>query len=442
MDVLERLRQTPATKNIKTDTVFILAAAVWWTLLREVAVRLFLRPIAAKYVVSVSPDEVASAKAASNSAAGARYNGNGNGNGNGNSNGNGASNGANHASGAGKGTVISKRERRRQEHLQRRNEVRFSEQGWSVLYYSCSFLVGLYISVHQPWWPFNLKEFWTDYPEMTVDALLKVRISVVDVSGALAHVLTCRDLCIPQYYYLAQTGFYVHQIFVLFSEARRKDHWQMFSHHIITVGLQAASFATHYHRVGVAIMLLLDPCDILLSVSGLLTFALTLHNDASADFPFYHNTQAAKMLRYAGFQTVCDIFFGLFLVTWLMFRHILFNVVLHSAIVDVLMNPKADPKTGGYSTPVVTWTLIVMLAILQCILLIWFVMIVKVAYRVITGSGAADTRSDDEDDEELDLTEDTEEDGPVNGRPGGQQLEAAHSSSISAPTTRQRTSKA
>ncbi|KAK0564454.1 Sphingosine N-acyltransferase lag1 [Tilletia horrida] len=383
MDVLERLRQTPATKDIKTDTVFILAAAVWWTLLREVAVRLFLRPIAAKYVVSVSPDEVASAKAASNSAAGARYNGN--------SNGNGASNGANHASGAGKGTVISKRERRRQEHLQRRNEVRFSEQGWSVLYYSCSFLVGLYISVHQPWWPFNLKEFWTDYPEMTVDALLK-------------------------YYYLAQTGFYVHQIFVLFSEARRKDHWQMFSHHIITVGLQAASFATHYHRVGVAIMLLLDPCDILLS--------------------------AAKMLRYAGFQTVCDIFFGLFLVTWLMFRHILFNVVLHSAIVDVLMNPKADPKTGGYSTPVVTWTLIVMLAILQCILLIWFVMIVKVAYRVITGSGAADTRSDDEDDEELDLTEDTEEDGPVNGRPGGKQLEAAHSSSISAPTTRQRTSKA
>ncbi|KAK0529797.1 Sphingosine N-acyltransferase lag1 [Tilletia horrida] len=383
MDVLERLRQTPATKDIKTDTVFILAAAVWWTLLREVAVRLFLRPIAAKYVVSVSPDEVASAKAAPNSAAGAHPNGNGNGNG--------ASNGANHASGAGKGTVISKRERRRQEHLQRRNEVRFSEQGWSVLYYSCSFLVGLYISVHQPWWPFNLKEFWTDYPEMTVDALLK-------------------------YYYLAQTGFYVHQIFVLFSEARRKDHWQMFSHHIITVGLQAASFATHYHRVGVAIMLLLDPCDILLS--------------------------AAKMLRYAGFQTVCDIFFGLFLVTWLMFRHILFNVVLHSAIVDVLMNPKADPKTGGYSTPVVTWTLIVMLAILQCILLIWFVMIVKVAYRVITGSGAADTRSDDEDDEELDLTEDTEEDGPVNGRPGGQQLEAAHSSSISAPTTRQRTSKA
>ncbi|KAL9938149.1 hypothetical protein V8E36_002772 [Tilletia maclaganii] len=355
MDVLDRLLHTPTSKDLKSDTTFVIGAAIGWTLLREVAVRLLLRPVAAKYVISVSPDEVTSGKAEPTAS----------------SNG-GTVNGHTSPPADGKKRTaspsrpLSTRQRRRQEHLQQRNEARFSEQGWSVLYYSSSFLLGLYISVHQPWWPFNVKHFWTDYPEVQVSVLLK-------------------------YYYLGQTGFYVHQMFVLFSEARRKDHWQMFAHHVITVGLQYASYATHFHRVGVAIMLLLDPCDILLS--------------------------AAKMLRYVGFQTVCDIFFGLFLLSWLLFRHILFGAVIWSAILDVPRHPNPDIKAGDYSMLFVTNSLIGLLVMLQCLLLIWFGMIVKVAYRVVTGSGAADTRSDDEDDldfsEDLDDEENASENGHV-----------------------------
>ncbi|CAD6893233.1 unnamed protein product [Tilletia laevis] len=368
MDVLQRLRRTPATKDLKADAIFILLAATGLTLLREATMRLVLRPIAAKCVVSVSPDE--STSSSSKAADAKTQNG---------TNGNGA---VSRAKQSAPPKVLSKRQRRRLEHLQRRNEIRFAEQGWSVLYFSCASLVGLYIAIHQPWWPMNVKEFWTDWPELKINALLK-------------------------YYYLTQSGFYVHQMVVLFSEARRKDHWQMFSHHVITVGLQWTSYVVCYHRVGVAVMLLLDPCDILLS--------------------------AAKMLRYAGVQTVCDIVFGLFLLAWLVLRHILYLRVLYSVIYDVdLTSDVGSPKASIHRG------LIAGLVALQVLLLMWFVMIVKVAYRVVTGSGAADTRSDDEDED--DVVEGSDDEVVTNGANSGR---ATASTALNGTNqARQRTSKA
>ncbi|KAK0554331.1 Sphingosine N-acyltransferase lag1 [Tilletia horrida] len=350
MDLLHHLRDTPTTKHLPTDAAIVLATATGWTILRALYMRLVLRPIAVRYVVSVSPDQV------SNPAQDLHHSQNGAGEkgshaSEATSRGNGD---AQALTGSRKSVPLTKRERRRIEHQKRRNEIRFAEQGWSASYYTLAFSVGL------PWWPLHVKQFWTNYPELQISMLLRC-------------------------YYLGQTAFYLHQIYVLFSEKWRKDHWQMFSHHVITVSLQAASYATHYHRVGVAIMLLLDPCDILLS--------------------------SAKMLRYAGFQTVCDVFFGLFLVSWLFFRHILFNIVIYSAAVDIPLNPNADSSKGDFSTPANVHSMVALLVALQIILLIWFWMIVKVAYRVITGSGATDTRSDDEDSDEMDdSTEDADDD--------------------------------
>jgi len=45
---------------------------------------------------------------------------------------------------------------------------------------------------------------------------------------------------------------------------------------------------------------------------------------------------------------------------------------------------------------------------LQVLALVWFYMISKVAYKVITGTGAEDTRSDDEDDEEAEEEDELE----------------------------------
>ena len=80
-------------------------------------------------------------------------------------------------------------------------------------------------------------------------------------------------------YMLAQLAFWVQQIIVINIEERRKDHWQMFSHHIITISLIYASYRYGHTRVGNLILVLMDVVDLFLPVrcpclnalSGLLT---------------------------------------------------------------------------------------------------------------------------------------------------------------------------
>ena len=91
-----------------------------------------------------------------------------------------------------------------------------------------------------PYW-FDLEQLWTDWPVREIRGLFK-------------------------WYYLAQIAFWLQQIFVLFIEERRKDHWQMFAHHIITCILLAASYLYHMMRVGHVILCIMDVIDILLSV--------------------------------------------------------------------------------------------------------------------------------------------------------------------------------
>ncbi|EST09594.1 TRAM/LAG1/CLN8 homology domain protein [Kalmanozyma brasiliensis GHG001] len=242
--------------------------------------------------------------------------------------------------------------------------LRFAEQGFSLIYYTCSWSLGLYIASRESYWPLNTVEYWTNYPQFRLDPLFK-------------------------FYYLASCAFYIQQLFVLHVEARRSDHWQMFSHHVITIALIAGSYVCSYHRVGNAILCLMDPSDIALNV--------------------------AKMLKYAGWQTTCDIAFGLFMVSWLVTRHILYMRVVWSCITDTLKVMSFRPTnylTGDYFTRTAYFTLIGLLCALQIILLMWFYMICRVAYRVVTKAGAVDSRSDAEssyEDDDLQMVEAAQE---------------------------------
>lgn len=109
-------------------------------------------------------------------------------------------------------------------------------------------------------------------------------------------------------YYLTQIASWFHQVLILNAEARRNDHYQMLSHHVITIALLIASYYTNFTRVGCLIMVLMDWCDIWL--------------------PF------AKMLRYLSLPTLCDISFVVFLVSWLVTRQILFLLVIYSTYKD------------------------------------------------------------------------------------------------------------
>ena len=69
-----------------------------------------------------------------------------------------------------------------------------------------------------------------------------------------------------KFYYLNETAFYIHGVFILTAEARRKDHLQMMTHHFIAIALMFLSYAWNFNRVGCLIMVLMDVCDVLLPV--------------------------------------------------------------------------------------------------------------------------------------------------------------------------------
>ncbi|KAA1466760.1 longevity assurance proteins LAG1/LAC1 [Dentipellis sp. KUC8613] len=220
-----------------------------------------------------------------------------------------------------------------------RKVMRFGEQGWQFLYYTFQWLLGLY--VYQNASP----ELWSGYPHIPLPGVVK-------------------------FYYLQQMSFYVHAVLVLNAEAKRKDHWQMMSHHIITIVLTVLSYTYNFTRVGCLIMVIMDFCDIILP--------------------------SAKLLRYLGFQTLCDIAFGLFLISWVVTRHVLFIMVTISVYYMPGVKFAWDPARKSYLTQEVAYGFVALLVTLEILQAIWCYMIFRVAWRVVMGYGADDTRSDDE----------------------------------------------
>lgn len=261
--------------------------------------------------------------------------------------------------------------------------VRFAEQAWLLLYYSVFWTLGMYIMYKSDYW-FNLREMWTQFPTRTMSGLLK-------------------------WYYLVQLSFWLQQIVVVNIEERRKDHWQMFTHHIITSALITMSYGYYQTRVGNVILCIMDVVDIVLP--------------------------AAKMLKYFNYQTACDIAFGVFILTWFVARHVFYLLICWSIYVDVptempygcfrstdgvkvsshggadvlrhVMQPFIDPDGIVCFNERIRYSFLSLLLALQVITIIWFGMILRVAWNVLKGNGADDSRSDDEGEQEI---EDEEED--------------------------------
>jgi acyl-CoA-dependent ceramide synthase len=84
---------------------------------------------------------------------------------------------------------------------------------------------------------FNMDELWTNWPDRELDGFMKA-------------------------YVMVQWSFWIQQILVVHIEDRRKDHWQMLTHHFITVTLVSASYAYHQTRVGSLILWLMDVVDL------------------------------------------------------------------------------------------------------------------------------------------------------------------------------------
>jgi len=148
------------------------------------------------------------------------------------------------------------------------------------------------------------------------------------------------------------------------------------------------------------------------------------------------------MLRYCGQQTLCDIAFGVFMVTWFLARHVFYNAICWSLYADVFNKVMFagcyDPVSGQMVSsgggdavssnvlhaymedagpvcfnPRLKYGFLALLLALQVITLLWFSMICRVAYNVISGRGADDSRSDDEGEEEEEEEEELDLDDQI-----------------------------
>ena len=88
---------------------------------------------------------------------------------------------------------------------------------------------------------------------------------------ALWHSWPTREMSgLAKWYYLVQFAFWLQQIVVVNIEKRRKDHVQMFTHHIITCTLIFTSYGYHQTKVGNLILCLMDVVDLFLPLAKIL----------------------------------------------------------------------------------------------------------------------------------------------------------------------------
>lgn len=215
---------------------------------------------------------------------------------------------------------------------------KFTETGWRWLFYLTMHVVSILVMWNKPW-VWNTAYCWYNYPFHTVDP----------------HVW---------WHYMWELAFYWALFISQFFDAKRKDFWEMFIHHLATLALLNLSWTNHMHRMGSLVLIVHDFAD--------------------------HWLEFAKLARYAKYQTVCDGAFVMFGTTWVYTRLALFPCwICYSTIVEAGQLVQMFPVYYIFNFLMTT---------LLMLHTMWFYFLAKVAIKVLMSSGAAeDARSDSED---------------------------------------------
>ncbi|KAL2460246.1 LAG1 longevity assurance2 [Abeliophyllum distichum] len=151
--------------------------------------------------------------------------------------------------------------------------VKCSESMWKLTYFAAVEICVLTFTYHESWFT-DIKQYFRGWPNQELRPSIKL-------------------------IYMCQCGFYIYSIAALLTwETRRKDFSVMMSHHVVSVILIAYSYITRFFRIGAVILALHDASDVFL--------------------------EAAKVFKYSEKELGASICFGLFAISWLILRLILF----------------------------------------------------------------------------------------------------------------------
>ncbi|KAE8661538.1 ASC1-like protein 3 [Hibiscus syriacus] len=214
-----------------------------------------------------------------------------------------------------------------------------SESMWKLTYFATVETWVLKITYYESWLG-DIKGYFRGWPNQE----LKISLSL---------------------FYMCQCGFYIYSIVALLTwETRRKDFAVMMSHHVITAILIG------FFRIGSVVLALHDASDVFL--------------------------EAAKIFKYSGRELRASVCFGLFAISWLVLRLIIFPFwVIKSTSIDLMefLRPSDPyPKFLYYFLN----TMLLMLLVFH---VYWWVLICSMIIRQWQNRGklGEDIRSDSED---------------------------------------------
>lgn len=227
-----------------------------------------------------------------------------------------------------------------------------------------------------------------------------------------------------KWYLLVELAFLIQSIFIIHVEERRKDHYQMFAHHVITSTLLTSAYIYGFYNVSNVVLCLMDIVDFLLPVR----FNSRLSTPPQRSILLTTTPQSAKILKYLHYQNACNVGFGIFMSTWFITRHVLYNMLCWNIYKNVparmafgtyqygemtstnpypdafmyLFAPFFNLENPVCMNPTIKFIFLAFLVSIQLLSVVWFTMIVRVAYTTITTGAAEDSRSDEEDEAEVD----------------------------------------
>uniref|UniRef100_A0A6B2LIK5 TLC domain-containing protein n=1 Tax=Arcella intermedia TaxID=1963864 RepID=A0A6B2LIK5_9EUKA len=158
-------------------------------------------------------------------------------------------------------------------------------------------------------------------------------------------------------YYVIEIGHYVYATLTIHTEPKQSDFYQMIFHHISTIFLMVFSLAYGYHRIGCTVTLITDASD-----------------------PFL---ELAKSVKYNGNQKLADHLFTLFAVVFIVSRMMIYPYAI---------------LLPCFHAPLTLMTVILpcLLWCLQALFALWTFMILRIAYRLVSGVSVDDTRDQDD----------------------------------------------
>lgn len=222
---------------------------------------------------------------------------------------------------------------------------KFSYQGWLLVFYISSTIYGHYTLRDKPWvaYPvgeneiFAIGDKWRTVPHTEIG-----------------------------WYYSYQIGFFVAELYAIFTEPRRSDFFEYLAHHIVTLYLIIFSWAGYETRIGSYVLIIHDIVDIFLCFAKITNYMKTRDIIMVPAFLSF-------VASYAFFRMYClpMLSIGLF------------------------------GKTLGDHPAWASAILLYILAFaLQGLHVFWFYLILRVIYRLVFMGVKNDVRSDQEDEDD------------------------------------------